>query len=430
MPDAPILLWFRQDLRLADNPALRHCIETGRPIVPVFVLGDAADGRSYGAASLWWLDKSLRALAEALEAKGSRLILRRGDSARIIPALVAETGAGAVAWNRLYGADAVARDTRLKADLRAAGVEAHSSNAALLVEPWDLKTGAGGAYKVYTPFWRAARAAIGHPAVEPAPRALAPPRRWPASEDLSAWSLHPSAPDWSEGFSDWRPGEPGAEVRLADFLDETLGDYANCRDRPAVEGTSRLSPHLHWGEIGPRQIWAAGHAAIGRRHGMEGQLDKFTSELGWREFNHHMLYAHPGMATANVRPTFDAMPWRQDDDGFEAWTRGRTGYPIVDAGMRQLSATGWMHNRVRLIVGSFLVKHLLIDWRRGEQWFWDTLVDACAANNPGNWQWVAGLRRRRLALLPHLQPGDSRRALRWPRRLCAPVGPGNRQAAG
>ncbi len=390
MADAPILLWFRQDLRLTDNPALAHAVASGAPVIPVFILGPAADGRPYGAAALWWLDKSLRALDGALRATGSRLILRRGDPEAIIHALVAETGAGAVVWNRLYGGDAIARDTRLKADLRVSGIEARSCNAALLVEPWALKTGAGGAYKVYTPFWRAARGLVdaGQP---PAPPARLPaPSAWPASDALDGWALHPSRPDWSTGFGDWTPGEAGAAERLDGFLDAALGDYGEARDRPAVEGTSRLSPHLHWGEIGPRQIWAAGQAAAARGQGREAALDKFLSEVGWREFNHHLLFAHPDLATANVRPMFDDLAWRRDPAGLEAWKTGQTGYPIVDAGMRQLWATGWMHNRVRLIVGSFLVKHLLVNWREGERWFWDTLVDACAANNPGNWQWVAG----------------------------------------
>jgi deoxyribodipyrimidine photo-lyase len=384
-PDAPTLLWLRQDLRLADNPALQ-AIEA--PVIPVYILDETDGVRPMGGASRWWLDKSLRALAADLEARGSRLILRRGAAAEVLAELVAETGARAVHWNRLYEAGAIARDTGIKADLTAVGIKALSCNAALLNEPWEIQTGAGGPYKVYTPYWRAARQRVGDFVLHRAPTRLEPPKAWPRSDRLSDWDLHPRKPDWSKGF-DWTPGEAGALEALHDFLDGPVRDYSADRDRPDRPGTSRLSPHLHFGEIGPRQVWRAAEAAAARG-ASESQVDKFLAELGWREFHHHLLFHWPDLATRNFRPEWDAFVWRDDAEAFAAWTRGQTGYPIVDAGMRELWATGFMHNRVRMIVASFLVKDLLIDWRRGEQWFWDCLVDADHAQNPANWQWVAG----------------------------------------
>jgi len=377
MPDPrrlapPIIVWFRQDLRLADNPALRVAAETGRPIVPLFILHEASDGRPWGAASRWWLDKSLRALDLDLRRRGSRLVLRRGDPAVVLPSLAQELGAEVV-WNRLYGPAAVARDSDLKAELGA-----RSFNTSLLVEPWRVKTGSGQPYAVFTPFWKAAERLIEDEPLHPAPDRIPAPDRWPESDYLGDWRLHPSKPDWSGGFDIWTPGEAGAQEQLADFR-KHLGRYSEARDRPEHNGTSHLSPHLHWGEIGPRQVRAAC-----------GDSPKFIAELGWREFNHALLHHHGDIACRNLRPDFDRFPWRGDPQGLQAWREGRTGYPLVDAGMRQLWATGFMHNRVRMVVASFLIKHLLIDWREGEAWFWDTLVDACEANNPANWQWSAG----------------------------------------
>ena len=374
----PILLWFRQDLRLADNPALTAAVATGQPIIPLFILHDASDGRPWGAASLWWLDKSLRALDADLGARGSRLILRRGDPAMIVAALAQQLGAE-LYWNRLYGPAAVERDSELKAALGAA-----SFNAALLVEPWRVKSGSGAPYQVFTPFWRAAEGLIGDAPPQPAPRHVAAPEAWPDSELIDDWGLHPRTPDWSSGFGDWRPGETGAQARLQAFTAQRLDRYRDARDRPDMDGTSGLSPHLHWGEIGPRQVRAAIVDAGGPG------AAKFIAELGWREFNHHLLHHQGDIARRNIRRDFDRFAWREDEAGLEAWKTGRTGYPIVDAGMRQLWATGSMHNRVRMIAASFLIKHLLIDWREGEAWFWDTLVDADEANNPANWQWSAG----------------------------------------
>jgi len=387
---APVLVWFRQDLRLADNPALAAAAQSGRAVIPVYIHDPAGPPRTLGAASAWWLDKSLVSLGESLAALGSPLVLRHGDSARILDGLIGETGARAVHWNRLYDAASIARDGALKDDLTAHGIEARSFNGALINEPWTVKTGAGGPYRVFTPYWRAAQASGAVSLPIAAPKHLRPPQVAPRSDRLSSWELHPTKPDWSGGFAGWAPGESAAQTRLAAFLDREAARYADERNRPDLEGTSRLSPHLHFGEISPRQVWAATQGAAQWGDAPIRQIEVFQKELGWREFNHHLLFHFPGSTHANFNPAFDAFSWRNDPAGLRAWRRGRTGYPLVDAGMRQLWSTGWMHNRVRMVVASFLVKHLMIHWRQGEAWFWDTLLDADVANNVAGWQWTAG----------------------------------------
>ena len=382
------LVWFRRDLRLTDNPALAAAVDHGGPVICVFVLDEGEGGRPLGGASRWWLDKSLRALAKDIEALGGRLILRRGEASVQILTLARETGAGLVTWNRLYDPPLVERDTALKQALKDDGVEVCSFNASLLSEPWTVRTGAGQPFKVFTPYWRAARDRIEVADPVSPPRALKSPAHWPASEPLSHWGLHPQKPDWSHGFKVWTPGEAGAHDRLEHFLDHGLAGYADHRDLPGEDATSRLSPHLHWGEIGPRQVWRRVQAHAKGRSG--AGVEVFLSELGWREFNHQLLFHNQDLARVNVRRAFDAFPWRTDRRSLRAWRRGRTGYPLVDAGLRELWATGFMHNRVRMVVASFLIKHLLLDWREGERWFWDTLVDADLANNAANWQWTAG----------------------------------------
>jgi deoxyribodipyrimidine photo-lyase len=384
---APVLLWFRRDLRLRDNPSVVAAFRSGRPVIPVFILEIAGPARPPGAASLWWLDKSLKSLGADLAAAGSRLVLRRGDAGTILSDLAAQTGAERLIYSRVYEPQVLERDAALAAEL---GVETEIHNASLLLEPGRVRTGAGQPYSVFTPFWRAGRPQIGSIQLAPAPTSLTPPAAWPASETLADWALHPTSPDWSSDFADWTPGEAGAHARLHRLLDETVAAYADARDRPGVEGTSRLSPHLAWGEIGPRQVFAAVEALEARAPKLAGSADKFLAEIGWREFNYNILGQHPQLATQNLKPAFDAFPWRRAPRQLDAWRKGLTGYPIVDAGMRQLWRTGWMHNRVRMITASFLIKHLLIDWREGETWFWDTLVDADPASNPGGWQWVAG----------------------------------------
>jgi deoxyribodipyrimidine photo-lyase len=389
-PEAPAIVWFRRDLRLEDNPALVCAAASGRPVIPVFVLEQAASVRPLGGASRWWLDKSLRALAAGLERRGLRLVLLRGEAGAVVQRLAEETGAAAVYWNRLYEAPEIARDTALKSDLRSQGLEVESFNASLLNEPWAVSAGSGGGYQVFTAYWRAAQQRIGDRVAAKTPDAFRPPARWPDSEELDGWRLHPRRPDWSAGFEVWTPGEAGARTALERFVDGALDGYGRTRDLPGVEGVSRLSPHLHWGELGPHQVWRAVQARAHADPRLAADADKFLAELGWREFNHHLAFHHPDLARTDFKPTFRGLAWRRDAEGFEAWSRGRTGYPIVDAGMRQLWATGWMHNRVRMIAASFLVKDLLVDWREGEAWFWDTLADADAANNAANWQWVAG----------------------------------------
>jgi deoxyribodipyrimidine photo-lyase len=381
------IVWFRNDLRLSDNPALIKALESGRSVVPVFVLDAETDAvRPPGAASRWWLHYSLHALDSSLRRMGSRLILRRGPAEKVLGELATECGAASVYWNRAYDRGARERDTRLKKTLPERGVAVESFKANLLFEPWEITTRTGDAFKVFTPFWRACRAAPPPAAPLPAPRSLPAPKSWPAGEPLASWRLLPTSPDWAGGMrAAWTPGEDGAKQRLIQFLDDALEDYRNARDLPAVEGTSRLSPHLAFGEISPRQVW---QAVMTRR--ASAATEKFLSEVGWREFAYNLLFHNGDLAERNFRPEFDAFPWNDPGDALAAWQRGRTGYPIVDAGMRELWATGWMHNRVRMIVASFLTKDLLIDWRQGERWFWDTLVDADLANNATGWQWVAG----------------------------------------
>ncbi len=389
----PVLVWFRRDLRLADNPALSAAAKGGRPIVPIFILDEETTGtRPLGGASRWWLHQSLAALAIDLSQRGVRLVLRRGPAAEVLNGLVAETGADAVFWNRRYDPASVARDRGIKRALTERGITVESFNASLLAEPWHVATKAGKPFSVFTPFWKALQDAVAPDAPLPAPEKIAGPAGPIAGNTLDDWRLLPTEPDWAAGFRPlWTPGEDGARQRFEDFRDQALADYADQRDIPSNPGTSRLSPHLHFGEIGPRQLWHAVRFWM-ERSGSRAETGgvAFLRELGWREFNYHLLFHHPAMPEKNVNASFDAFPWRDDADALTAWQQGRTGYPIVDAGMRELWLTGWMHNRVRMIAASFLVKHLLLDWRLGEAWFWDTLVDADRANNAGNWQWVAG----------------------------------------
>ncbi|WP_404445694.1 DNA photolyase family protein [Microbacterium marinum] len=382
---SPSIVWFRDDLRLADHPALRAAIDRDEPIVGLYVLDEESRGiRPLGGAARWWLHHSLASLEERLRERGGRLILRRGRADRIVRETAADLGAGAVFWNRRYGGPEREMDAGLKQSLRDDGIEVRSFAGSLLFEPWTITTGAGTHFSVYSPFWRACLAQPAPRAPLPEPRVIQSPAHAPASDDLADWDLLPTEPDWAEGLREtWEPGEPAARRRLREFLQGDVDSYDRARDRPSAGATSLLSPRLRWGELSPHTIW---HAAI-----ESGDSSRFLSELGWREFAWHTLFHFPDLATKNLRSEFDAFPWpRLSPAALRAWQRGQTGFPIVDAGMRELWRTGYMHNRVRMITASFLIKNLMIDWRRGEEWFWDTLVDADGANNPFNWQWVAG----------------------------------------
>lgn len=389
---APLILWFRQDLRLNDNPALAAAADSGRPVIALYILDTATRDLMPGSAARWWLHHSLAKLDAALRQQyGLPLILRRGDPAQILPELLRDSSADTLHWNRIYEPAGIARDTAVKAALKQAGIAVETHNAALLFEPWTVKTKAGGWFKVFSPFWRAC---LAQPSPQPqrAPKSLTPYAQPIDSDVLASWNLLPTAPDWAGGLREtWTPGEAGAAARLQNFIDKNLHRYAAGRDRPDLDCTSRLSPHLHFGEIGPRQIWQVAQMAADREGAAVAQnAAKFLAELGWREFCHHLLFHFPALPQQNFRTEYDAFPWQPDADRLRAWQHGRTGYPIIDAGMRQLWATGWMHNRVRMIAASFLIKHLLQDWRAGEAWFRETLVDADLANNAGGWQWVAG----------------------------------------
>ncbi len=314
-------------------------------------------------------------------------MLFRGDPRRLLPDIIREVGASEIHWNRCYEPFAIARDTEIKASLRHAGIDVHSHNGGLLHEPWEIITGSGGPFKVFTPFWRAC---LAKPVAPPLPAPKVEVATMTIGDRLADWGLLPEKPDWAAGWNAlWQPGETGAGARFDAFMGNGLAGYRDGRDRPDRAQVSRLSPHLHWGEISPRQLWAR-LAMISEDMSMRSNVDTFLREIGWREFAHHLLYHFPSLPEDNWREDFDAYPWRDSADDLKAWQRGKTGYPIVDAGMRELWHTGWMHNRVRMVVASFLVKHLRIDWRHGEAWFWDTLLDADLANNAAGWQWVAG----------------------------------------
>ena len=379
------LVWFRQDLRLADNPALTAAAKRGEPIVALYVLDDATPGRwKMGAASRWWLHYSLSGLAASLHEHGITLLLARGDASDIILHLAHDRGIDAVFWNRCYEPHAVRHDHDLKDRLKEAGIEAQSCNGNLLHEPWTILTGGKTPYKVFTPYWNAAKQL---PVEKPLP---VPPglkgARLPAMEKLEDWQLLPTHPDWAGGMRGyWQVGEAAAHQRLQEFAKGMADTYAATRDQPGKEVTSRLSPHLHFGEVSPRQVWQEMQQAASSR-----DTDKFLSELGWREFSYYLLYHFPTLPEKAFNPRFETFHGHKNEKFLHAWQRGQTGYPIVDAGIRQLWQIGWMHNRVRLIVASFLIKHLGLDWREGSAWFWDTLVCADLANNSASWQWVAG----------------------------------------
>ena len=384
----PVIVWFRQDLRLEDNPALCAAAQTNAPLIPVYVLDDQSAGEwRSGEASRWWLHHSLQSLNDSLN---NKLLILRGSAISKIEAVVRQTDAAAVYWNRCCEPWRVQRDRELKQSLKSQGIQVRSYNGSLLFDPTAVSKADGTPYRVFTPFYRKGCLENGPQIRTPLPRPeslrLAEPSGGLSVADLN---LLPTL-NWADSFAElWSPGEAGAKERLGRFLSTRIKHYKDGRNRPDREHVSRLSPHLHFGEISPNQVWQATETLQGVE-ALSASVDHFRSELGWREFSNHLLYHFPDITGTNLQRKFDRFPWRQDADALRRWQRGLTGYPIVDAGMRELWKTGYMHNRVRMIVGSFLVKNLLIDWRLGARWFWDTLLDADLANNSASWQWVAG----------------------------------------
>ncbi len=394
-----ILLWFRQDLRLEDNPALQAALvaarEQGAALLPVYILDDAGEwGWQAGGASRWWLHHSLAALDRALRERGSRLVLAQGDTEAILHELIGATQSRSLYFNRRYELSAVARDSWIEDGLAQEGVEVRTFNGALLHEPHTIANKQGRPFQVFTPYWRHCLTLPVENPVALERGAFPAPKAWPRSLILDDLKLLPTIPWDAEFGSAWTPGEEGAQKRLAQFAARSMADYAEGRDRPAEDGTSRLSPHLHFGELSPRQIWAE-VKRLSRSSGVfppSKGAQVFLAEVGWREFAHHLLFHFPYTAELPLREEFERFPWAEDPGGrkLRAWQRGQTGYPIVDAGMRQLWRTGWMHNRVRMIAASFLLKHLRLPWQEGARWFWDTLVDADLSSNTLGWQWSAG----------------------------------------
>ena len=386
----PIIHWFRNDLRLLDNPALSSAVESGHPILAVYILEDGdSNPWAPGGASKWWLHHSLKALDQSLKTLGNRLVLRRGRPQDVLEHLVTETGATAVHVTRLTEPHSIKAESEVKDILNGLGVRLEVFDGNLLFPPGSVMTSKGDPFKVFTPFYKNCLQRL--PLQEPlyAPERLPCTRNPVRSDSLDEWKLLPTKPDWSSGWLDmWTPGEAGALSRFDSFLEQSATAYASQRDRPDIFGTSRLSPHLHLGEISPRTCWH--HSLASVKPESQDDLKSFFRQVVWREFSHHLLYHWPKFPEEPFRSEFKRFPWVRDEEAFRRWQQGLTGYPIVDAGMRELWATGWMHNRVRMIVASFLVKHLLIPWQDGTKWFWDTLVDADLANNSVSWQWVAG----------------------------------------
>ena len=390
---APVIVWFRNDLRLSDNPALLEACKADKPVLALYILDE-----SLGGAAKWWVHQSLNALGDALRDKGCQLVLRRGDAAKVLDSVIDEAGADTVYWNRLYDKAARDRDAKIKRRLKDRGLTVDSFNGAMMREPWEVLTKQGTPYGVFTPMWRMFWS-LGDPSIPQA----APDKIRSAesitksitksirSDSLSDWALQPTKPDWSGGLQDaWTPGEAGAQARIREFLDQDGPQhYVEERNRPDKHGTSRMSPHLRFGEVSPRQLWHWARETEDHKAPSDG-LRTYLQELVWREFSYQLVFNHDRLQTAPLKSAFLDFPWENDPEGLEAWQRGKTGYPVVDAGMRELYATGWMHNRVRMIVGSFLIKHLMLPWQLGERWFWDTLVDADIASNSASWQWVAG----------------------------------------
>ncbi|MDO8881334.1 deoxyribodipyrimidine photo-lyase, partial [Pseudotabrizicola sp.] len=385
MTDAPLILWLRRDLRLMDSPMLAEAARTGRPLIPLFILDPETE--ALGAAPKWRLGLGIAEFAKTLATVGSQLILRRGGALDVLRDVLAETGANAVWWHRLYDPGSVARDTPVKSALKEQGVEARSFAGHLLFEPWEVETGTGGFYRVYTPFWKSVR---DRPVSAPlaAPMSLTAPASWPKSDDLDGWQMGAAMRRGGDVVAAHvHVGESKALARLDHFIGTSVDAYATDRDLPAVDGTSGLSENLAYGEIGPRTIWAAGWRAM--QAGAQG-AETFLKELVWREFAYHLMHHTPHITHANWKPEWDDFPWQGDNKNAEYWRRGLTGEPFVDAAMREMYVTGRMHNRARMIVASYLTKHLMTHWRVGQDWFAECLVDWDPAANAMGWQWASG----------------------------------------
>jgi deoxyribodipyrimidine photo-lyase len=384
----PVLLWFRLDLRVEDNPALQAAIESGRPIVPVYILDVAGETEwSMGGASYWWLHHALKDLDKQLRELGASLILRRGDSKAELQTLLHETGATSVYWNRRYEPQIIERDKEIKQQLLTAGFEVQSFNGSLLHEPHTVSKKDGTPYKVFTPYWKYCLSLKKPIPVKADLKTASFFKDKIASEGLDSWELLPTI-GWDEQFyQEWDPTVVGAKRLLRDCVKSKVSRYECGRDLLGEDGTSKLSPYLHFGQLSPRQIWQAIEASADS-HGQGAR--RYLAEIGWREFSYYLLYHFPHTPLEPMRPEYQDFPWDRDEKLLTAWQKGETGFPVVDAGMRQLWKTGWMHNRARMITASFLVKHLLQPWQDGARWFWDTLVDADLASNTQGWQWTAG----------------------------------------
>jgi deoxyribodipyrimidine photo-lyase len=388
-----VIVWLRRDLRLSDNAALTAAAEMGLPVIPVFIWAPSEEAPwQPGAVSQWWLHQSLQSLSESFRSEDSKLIIRSGRSLDQLLEIVKKTNATHVFWNRLYDPKTKERDESVKTELKKRGIEAKSFNSSLLYEPWTIETGQKKPFQVFTPYSR--KCLVEAPSTPISkPKKIQAPKQWPPSESIDSLELLPAKIRWDKKIAThWTPGEAQASKHLSAFLKSAVENYSEGRDTPSVLGTSRLSPYLHFGEIGPRQVWQKTTEAQKAIKGSAGKASsqKFLMEIIWREFAHHVLFHFPFTADEPLRGDFKKFPWKHHTKSYRAWCQGETGYPIVDAGMRQLWETGWMHNRVRMIVASLLTKHLLMSWKDGAQWFWDTLVDADLAANSLGWQWAGG----------------------------------------
>ncbi|MDR4484600.1 MAG: deoxyribodipyrimidine photo-lyase [Nitrospirales bacterium] len=385
--NSPVVVWFRQDLRIKDNPALLAAHQTGHPIVPLFILDEGNNGEwKLGGASRWWLHESLQRLNKTMKGK---FCFQTGSAEKILKRVIKESGAEAIFWNRCYEPWRIVDDARIQQALQAKGIEVHTFNGSLLFEPQTTLKSDGTPYKVFTSFYKNGCLGKGNEPPQPqkAPKDLSLSTH--TGETLNDLNLLPTIPWHKKLAKHWKPGEIAARARLNVFLKRGLNQYKEGRNYPSRNNTSRLSPHLHFGEISPNEVWHAATKRMGAK-GCRKDVETFLSELGWREFSHSLLFHFPDLPRKNLQKKFNKFPWRKDQKSLKRWQQGQTGYPIVDAGMRELWETGYMHNRVRMIVGSFLVKNLMLHWHLGEDWFWDTLVDADLANNSTGWQWIAG----------------------------------------